>query len=172
MSNPKLTPAEEQELQEIVKPAAKPVTKPTDQSLAISLTPADIQALIVAAIRAAKEPTPEEAAKAQAEKEATAAQREQMRLEGADWKLQRDAMQDNCNHKKPRGEDCFIAKLFSDGVYRIMCLICQKMVREVVATPDMIQAVLQADNVGASSWENFSRAPSGWIDQITPKATA
>jgi hypothetical protein len=116
----------------------------------IQLTAADITSIITAAIRASKEPSDSEKAKVAADAADEAEKRAQLLAEADEWRTQRDAMRDNCGHKKPRGEDSVIGKLFSDGVYRVMCLRCQKWIAEIVATPEMISQVMQADSLGAS----------------------
>jgi hypothetical protein len=124
----------------------------------------DIAKIITIAIQASREPTAAEKAAAEDTATQTAVRKEQLKQEADDWRLQKEQMQNSCGHKKPRGEDCVIGKLFSDGVYRIMCLRCQKWIREVAATPAMIQEVLQAESLGVSSWENFGKFSSGFVD--------
>lgn len=115
-------------------------------------------------MRAVLAPSPEDAAKKAAEEADNAIKREQMRIEADEWRQHRLIDQANCGHKKPRGEDSVVGKLYSDGWYRVMCIRCQAFIYEVQATPEMISQVMQADNLGASSWENFGRFSSGWID--------
>lgn len=137
---------------------------PASTTATISLTKDDLANIVAAAVRAALAPSPEEQAKKDAEAATLEEKRLQMVKDANEWLVQREQMQASCDHKKPRGEDAFIAKLYSDGVYRVMCLRCQKFVTETVANQQQIAMIIQSENLGVSSWENFGRFSSGWID--------
>jgi len=138
--------------------------------LGLSLSAEDIAGIITAAIRASKEPTPEEKAAAEKLEAEIQIKRKQMLEEAEGWRVEREALQANCSHKKPRGEEAYIGKLFSDGNYRIMCLQCQKIIRDIKASPEMMAQVMQAESLGACSWENFAKMPGGFVDQLPAAA--
>lgn len=147
--------------------STKPATNPA--AITTSLSIQDIAMIVAQAIQASKEPTPAEKEAAAKEKADADARREELKAEADEWRQQRIAGQNNCDHKKPRGEDCLIGKLFSDGVYRVMCLRCQKWLSEIRATPDMVQSIMQAENLGLSSWENFAKFESGFVTTTQPQ---
>lgn len=146
------------------KPTPLPTPLPLTGQATITLSANDIASIVAQAIRASKEPSADEQKKLDTEKLNKELQRAQWKAEAEDWQVQKELVQAQCDHKKPRGEDSMVGKLFSDGVYRIMCLRCQKFMAEVKATPEMLQAVMQADNAGVSNWENFARVTNGIVE--------
>jgi hypothetical protein len=104
------------------------VPEVSEKGQKVTLTAEELQAIITssitAAIKAAKEPTPEEAAKLAKEREqekrrelekVALAMAEQEKLENQ-WK--------GCPHKKERGESALMGQICSDGLIHLVCVKC------------------------------------------------
>lgn len=94
----------------------------------VSLTAAELQSLITssiaAAIKAAREPTPEEAVKLAREK-AVEQRRELEKIALAIAEQERtENMWKNCEHKKERGESALMGQICSDGLIHLVCVHC------------------------------------------------
>lgn len=95
------------------------------------------QQMLVLVREANRDPEQEQKRKDEA-KRAEARRLTRIRLIRAET-ANRAKIQAMCRHQKPRGEECSAGQSFSDGIYRDICLRCQKILRSY-QTPELQSA--------------------------------
>lgn len=98
----------------------------------VSLTPAQLQEMMVAAMIAAvkemKKPTEDEQRQLDEEKALRERRRSEMITIAREEEEMKKRTQAACDHKKPNGQYAVGGQVFSDGIERHFCLRCQKVV--------------------------------------------
>ena len=95
--------------------------------------------VMAAAMIAARQPSEAEAKKEAEEKARLAQRRVTMKRLVETERASILKRQSLCNHRKPDGEEASGGQGFSDGIYRRLCLRCQKWLL-IEATPEMTLA--------------------------------
>ena len=99
-------------------------------AMLLEITPEQLQALIVTAVRAAREPDPETAARLAKERErAELIQNERIATAKAE-EAAHEQRQSSCNHMKDEGRStrtAVMASYNSDGKIHPICVRCQKL---------------------------------------------
>lgn len=90
-------------------------------------------------IRELRKPSDEEQAKIDKEKAILARRREEMVELGRIEQEQRELNQSRCGHTKPDGKPSTGGQVHSDGLYHEFCLRCQKEIRVMKPSQDMMQ---------------------------------
>lgn len=109
------------------------------QKLAVNFSVADIEKLVTAAIKAAKEPDEDTKAKLAEEKKQRENYMAQMLKMAREEEAARKAGQDRCSHKKQNGETRINAgQIYSDGKVRPICTWCQKVFAEYDAPRELV----------------------------------